>query len=94
MLRFHRWSLRLCLAAVLWLVTLKAVDHFTTNAGIQHCIRYLPVYAVGMLGIYSVITIVANVMMITDCPQAAKELENDIQNAKHDLQKRGLNFET
>nr|CCA19138.1 AlNc14C64G4586 [Albugo laibachii Nc14] len=93
MLRFHRWSIRLCLGVIWWLSTLKLVSLFTTNAGILHCIGYLPVYALGMLGVYSIITIAVNVLVIADCPQAAKELEKEIQNAKHHLQKRGFDFE-
>ena len=51
-----------------------------------------PVYLVIFFGLYSIAVIVYRVYTFNDCPEAAKELQLEIEEAKEDLKKKGMTF--
>ena len=57
---------------------------------LQHVILYLPFYAVVMFGAVSAIIVFHRTLSFNDCPEASKELQEQIKAARTDLKKRGL----
>ena len=51
---------------------------------------YAPIWAIIMLGIYAVGTITHGVMNCKDFPEAATEIEKQVQEAKIEMKKRGV----
>lgn len=79
----------LFLAFWLSLVT-KKIDVTSDCWCLQHVIFYLPLYAVIVFGAVSAIIVLYRTLTFTDCPEAAKELQEQIKAARIDLKKRGL----
>ncbi|XP_034016665.1 dolichol-phosphate mannosyltransferase subunit 3 [Thalassophryne amazonica] len=50
----------------------------------------MPVYLLVAFGCYSLATVGCRVATFNDCEEAAKELQDHIQQAKEDLRKKGL----
>ncbi|KAL6739618.1 hypothetical protein Aduo_013052 [Ancylostoma duodenale] len=54
----------------------------------RHLVLYAPVYAVLLLGVYAVASVVHGVFTFNDCPAAKEELLQEIKEAREDLKKR------
>ncbi|CAD6196155.1 unnamed protein product [Caenorhabditis auriculariae] len=53
-----------------------------------HFVLYAPIYAIIGLGIYALFSVVYGVSKFNDCPEARKELVEEIKEARTDLKKR------
>mmetsp|Transcript_29951 Transcript_29951/g.36491 ORF Transcript_29951/g.36491 Transcript_29951/m.36491 type:complete len:94 (-) Transcript_29951:270-551(-) len=53
-------------------------------------VRYAPLWAIVILGCYAVTSIGYSMMTFADCPEAAKEIETQVKEAKIELLKRGV----
>jgi dolichyl-phosphate mannosyltransferase polypeptide 3 len=53
-------------------------------------ITFAPVWAVLGLGIYAVSNLIHGVSNMSDCPNAAKEIEKNVKEARKDMKKRGI----
>lgn len=53
-------------------------------------IEWAPAVAILLLGIYALSALVIGVIQFKDCPEAAIELEKQVEEAKRELKKRGL----
>mmetsp|Transcript_28926 Transcript_28926/g.40557 ORF Transcript_28926/g.40557 Transcript_28926/m.40557 type:complete len:103 (+) Transcript_28926:68-376(+) len=51
---------------------------------------YAPVLAIGMLGIYALVTILYGVITFEDCPDAVAEIDRQVKEARIELKKRGI----
>ena len=60
----------------------------------QYIIYALPLYALVCFGSYALGTIGLNVMSIKDCPEAATEIDDQVKQAKADLTKQGMVFDS
>ena len=59
----------------------------------QQIVRYLsPLIVVGLLALYAFVSISYLVIMFNDCPEAAKELEREIKEAKAELKRLGVSI--
>lgn len=56
----------------------------------RHFVLFLPIYALLAFAVISVSIIAWRVYTFNDCEEAAKELQQEIKEAKADLRKRGL----
>ncbi|WKY04947.1 hypothetical protein Q1695_005729 [Nippostrongylus brasiliensis] len=54
----------------------------------RHAVLYAPVYAVLLLGIYALASVVYGVITFNDCAAARVELLQEIKEAREDLSKR------
>ncbi|XP_011402585.1 PREDICTED: dolichol-phosphate mannosyltransferase subunit 3-like [Amphimedon queenslandica] len=52
----------------------------------------MPLYAIMLLGCYSLIAVGYQLMTFSDCPEAADEIKQEIQMAKRDLASKGFKF--
>ena len=53
-------------------------------------IDYAPLWVLALLGLYALGSVVVGVLNFSDCPEAAKEVEADIKEAKIALTKMGV----
>ena len=53
-------------------------------------IKFAPVWAVLALGIYAVSNLIHGVANMSDCPDASKEIEQNVKEARKDMKKRGI----
>lgn len=61
---------------------------YTTLASLL--IRFAPLWGIASLGVYALVTIVYNVLTFEDCPEAAKEIDDQVKEARAELKKRGI----
>ena len=55
-------------------------------------ITYMPIWAIILLGIYALSSVLYKVATFGDCPEAAIELSGQIEEAKQKLMKQGFKF--
>ena len=53
-------------------------------------ILYAPVWAILVLGLYALGSVIYGLTMLEDCPEAATEIERQIVEAKAEMKKRGI----
>jgi|UniRef100_A0A7S2UP19 hypothetical protein len=56
-------------------------------------ITYFPLWVILFLGVYAVSSITQGVVNCADCPEAAKEIDEQVKEAKIALKKRGIPLE-
>ncbi|KAE9421047.1 hypothetical protein Angca_008794 [Angiostrongylus cantonensis] len=54
----------------------------------RHLVLYAPIYAVLLLAVYALISVVYGVATFNDCPLAKEELLKEIKEARDDLKQR------
>lgn len=55
-------------------------------------VDFMPILAVVAFGLYALLLLVVGVIRFEDVPEAAKELETHVAEAKEEMRKRKLNF--
>ncbi|XP_028650696.1 dolichol-phosphate mannosyltransferase subunit 3 [Erpetoichthys calabaricus] len=92
MTKLMEWLLGLSLIGILWsIVTFDLLDLRISDQYLQVAWP-LPIYLLVTFGCYSLAVVGYRVATFNDCEAAAKELQEQIQDAKRDLQKKGLHF--
>ncbi|ETK82537.1 hypothetical protein F441_12321 [Phytophthora nicotianae CJ01A1] len=92
MLKYQKWLAAFVVLLALWLLLLRyAADHAQDTRVLQ-VVTALPMYALVTFGAYSLGVIALSVMAVQDCPDAAKELDRQVVEAKADLTKKGFKF--
>ncbi|CAJ0602715.1 unnamed protein product [Cylicocyclus nassatus] len=56
----------------------------------RHLVLYAPIYAVLLLGVYALTSVVHGVMTFNDCRDAKEELVREIKEAREDLKKKKI----
>ncbi|XP_016959771.1 dolichol-phosphate mannosyltransferase subunit 3 [Drosophila biarmipes] len=92
MTNLQRWLFYASLFAVPYLsIVLGAVHTQLTSKYLLH-IQLLPLVLLVIFGIYSVWTVLYRTLTFNDCPEAAKELQDEILEARKDLIAKGFRF--
>ncbi|EEY62977.1 uncharacterized protein PITG_14597 [Phytophthora infestans T30-4] len=92
MLKYQKWLAAFVVLFALWLLLLRyAADHIQ-DSRVQEVVMALPMYVLVSYGAYSLAVIALSVMAVQDCPEAAKELNQQVVEAKADLTKKGFIF--
>ena len=60
----------------------------TAGPAAKILVDFAPLWAIIALGIYALSTIIYNVMTFNDCPEAAKEIDRQVKEAKAEMKKR------
>lgn len=60
--------------------------------GVEEAIRYMPVYAIFVMGMYALSSVLYKVATFEDCKAAAVELNKEIEDAKKKLAAKGFKF--
>ncbi|CAI5733287.1 unnamed protein product [Peronospora destructor] len=92
MLKYQKWLSAFVVLVTLWLLLLWYVSDSVQDHSVLHVVKGLPVYAIGFFGVYSLVVIVLSVMAVEDFPEASKELDCNVIEAKADLVKKGFKF--
>ncbi|XP_043653308.1 dolichol-phosphate mannosyltransferase subunit 3 [Drosophila teissieri] len=92
MTNLQRWLFYASLFAIPYLsVLLGTVQTPLTTKYFLH-IQLLPLVLLVIFGIYSVWTVLYRTLTFNDCPEAAKELQDEILEARKDLIAQGFRF--
>ncbi|XP_033163516.1 dolichol-phosphate mannosyltransferase subunit 3 [Drosophila mauritiana] len=92
MTNLQRWLFYASLFAIPYLsVVLGTVQTQLTTKYFLH-FQLLPLLLLVIFGIYSVWTVLYRTLTFNDCPEAAKELQDEIQEARKDLIAKGFRF--
>ncbi|KAH8358710.1 hypothetical protein KR093_001879 [Drosophila rubida] len=92
MTNLQRWLFFATLFAVPYFaLVLGSVQTKLTSKYLLH-IQLLPLLLIVLFGIYSVVTVLYRTFTFNDCPEAAKELQAEILEARKDLIAKGFKF--
>jgi hypothetical protein len=89
-----RYQLFIAYGAVFLAVWIKALS-FRNEAKdlskeVDLLIKFAPLWAVLGLGVYAVSNLIHGVSNMSDCPDASKEIEQNVKEARKDMKKRGI----
>jgi Dolichol-phosphate mannosyltransferase subunit 3 (DPM3) len=75
----------------IWYYALNNKQEWSANViKLDLLIDFGPLWAILVLGIYAVSSVVVGVVKFRDCPEAAVELNQEIAEAKAELKRRGI----
>jgi hypothetical protein len=89
-----RYQLFIAYGAVFLAVWIKALS-FRNEAKdlskeVDLLIKFAPLWAVLGLGVYAVSNLIHGVSNMSDCPDASKEIEQNVKEARKEMKKRGI----
>ena len=74
----------------LWYIALQREDLYELPRAAVLLIVWAPIWVVILVGLYLLLVLITGVISFKDCPEAAVELEREVEMAKADLKKRGI----
>ena len=92
MTKLVQWLLSVSVVGLAWALVALDLLNIRLPQAYRELVWPMPVYLLVVFGCYSLATIGYRVATFNDCQEAAKELQSQIQDAKLDLQKKGLKF--
>ncbi|EDW84066.1 uncharacterized protein Dwil_GK13345 [Drosophila willistoni] len=92
MTNLQRWLFYAALFAVPYLSLVLGTVQTQLTTKYFLFVQFLPVLLLGLFGIYSVWTVLYRTFTFNDCPEAAKELQAEILEARKDLIAKGFRF--
>lgn len=95
MLKYQKWLAVFVVLLALWLLLLLLLRYASDHAQdprVLQVVTALPMYALVSFGAYSLAVIALSVMAVQDFPEASKELDRQVIDAKADLSKKGFKF--
>mmetsp|Transcript_3488 Transcript_3488/g.4044 ORF Transcript_3488/g.4044 Transcript_3488/m.4044 type:complete len:101 (-) Transcript_3488:115-417(-) len=98
MLRHHVFLTRAAVCIAVWYQALKKQDDIVILPLISKeyttiLIQYLPVWILITIAIYALITILYGLATLENCPEAKKDLEKEILEAKAEMGKREIRIQ-
>ena len=91
MTRFQEFLSFGILVLAFWAALLYQVSQWKNPIALLHT-QLLPIYGLVIFGAVSASIVLYRVFTFNDCPEANKELQSQIKQAKADLQKKGFIF--
>ncbi|KAE8589106.1 hypothetical protein XENTR_v10022889 [Xenopus tropicalis] len=92
MTKLAEWLLALSVLGAAWVTLNFNLLGLDLPPPLQQLLWPLPVYLLVVFGCYSLATIGYRVATFNDCEDAARELQQQISEAKRDLALKGLKF--
>ncbi|RLN94235.1 hypothetical protein BBJ28_00007762 [Nothophytophthora sp. Chile5] len=92
MLKYQKWLVAFVLLLFLWLLLLRYATDRVADPRVLQVVNVLPMYALVSFGAYSLASIALSVMAVQDFPEASKELDRQVIEAKAELTKKGFKF--
>jgi hypothetical protein len=74
----------------IWFMALQKRSEYEDNNAMLLLIYFLPLWAVVAVGVYLLTILIVGVMSFNDVPNAGKELEAEIKEAKAEMKKRDI----
>ncbi|KAF4315455.1 hypothetical protein BBO99_00008564 [Phytophthora kernoviae] len=91
MLKYQKWLVAFIALLAVWLLLLRYASE-QADPRVLQVVNMLPMYALVSFGAYSLGVIALSVMAVQDFPEASKELDRQVIEAKADLAKKGFKF--
>ncbi|XP_076170592.1 dolichyl-phosphate mannosyltransferase subunit 3 isoform X2 [Ptiloglossa arizonensis] len=92
MTKLMEWLLFATMFFGVWVAVIMGKIYSTLTAEWQQVILFFPLIAVFLFSAYAAITILCRVFIFNNCKNAAVELQQQIEEAKKDLQNNGINL--
>nr|XP_015191943.1 PREDICTED: dolichol-phosphate mannosyltransferase subunit 3 isoform X1 [Lepisosteus oculatus] len=92
MTKLAEWLFGISVVGALWGVVTFDLLGLRLPAAWQEVAWPMPVYLLVAFGCYSLATVGYRVATFNDCEEAARELQEQIQEARVDLRRKGLRF--
>ncbi|KAL3663224.1 hypothetical protein V7S43_011633 [Phytophthora oleae] len=92
MFKYQKWLAAFVVLLAVWLLLLRYVTDHVRDPHVLQVVMALPMYAIVSFGAYSLAVIALSVMAVQDFPEASKELDRQVVEAKADLAKKGFKF--
>jgi hypothetical protein len=83
LLRYQLFSVYACLFLGLWLALRSKEDG-------NIVVNYAPLWLISAIGVFAVFSITRGVINLADCPEAAKEVNINVKEARVAMQKKGI----
>jgi len=83
LLRYQLFSLYACLFYGLWLA-LRSEEEGNV------VVNYAPLWLIVALGLFAAFSIIQGVIELADCPEATKEVNRDVKEARVAMEKQGI----
>jgi len=93
MTKLLEWVTVAGLFAAVWAVLLSKNPVEDSDDCVRHFVLFLPFYAALAFAVVSISIIAWRVYTFNTCEEAAKELQQEIKDARADLKRRGLKAE-
>uniref|UniRef100_A0A8D2ZNW1 Dolichol-phosphate mannosyltransferase subunit 3 n=1 Tax=Scophthalmus maximus TaxID=52904 RepID=A0A8D2ZNW1_SCOMX len=90
MTKLQQWLLGVSLVVAVWAVVTFDLLDLRLSRTYREVAWPMPLYLLVSFGCYSLATVGYRVATFNDCEEAALELQQQIQEAREDLRKRGL----
>lgn len=91
MTKLIQWMSALFVLFILWAAVLFG-DAFPLDPETRFHVWLSPVYTVIACGLSALIVVLYRTATFNDCPEAAAELKKQIEEARHDLRRKGFKF--
>ncbi|XP_015229160.1 PREDICTED: dolichol-phosphate mannosyltransferase subunit 3 [Cyprinodon variegatus] len=90
MTKLLQWLLGVSLLGIIWAVIAFDLLELSVPGTYREVAWSMPLYLLVSFGCYSLATVGYRVATFNDCDEAARELQEQIKEAKEDLRKKGL----
>ena len=90
LLRYQIFLLYGVLFLAIWQGVKMNQEDETVGTGTKILVDFAPLLAIVALRVYALSTILYNVMTFNDCPEAAKEIDENVKEAKAEMKKRKI----
>lgn len=94
MLKYQKWVSAIVVFFTLWLLLCRYAAESIADPHVLQVAQVLPMYVLVAFGAYSLGVIALSVLSVNDCPEASKELDRQVVEAKADLAKKGFKFDS
>jgi len=91
--KLSEWVIGINVLSTLWLIVFFEMYDKNISQTYFFIIQFLPIILIIILGIMSLIIILYRVVTFNDCELAAKELKEEIKEAKIALKKKGFKYD-
>lgn len=73
-----------------WYMALQKKEEWNLSTKSTLLVDFAPLWAIIAVGLYLLTVLVLGVISFEDCPQAAKEIDLQVKEAKAEMKKRGI----
>ncbi|XP_055852946.1 dolichol-phosphate mannosyltransferase subunit 3 [Episyrphus balteatus] len=92
MTNLMRWLMYIGIFAVPYICIVSGQIRTNTTEKYLFEIQIFPILLILLFGLYATTTVTYRTLTFNDCPEASKELHDEIEEARRDLTSKGFKF--